>query len=166
MQRQGRRRRAATGSSPVLNRAGPLVQPSDSAADAAPVTVAPKGVGRNRRRPVRYRPSEADDGEEFDINDHSDISEDTDPGRAGLRDPRSTAPAVANAVDTHIAVATNNSAGRGGPTIANPLATNRSTRNPAEDPLVTYTSTTSNKALDIEFFFRKETEDTICEVCE
>jgi hypothetical protein len=96
-----------------------------------------------------------DEVEEFDIHHHSDISDDTDPG---LRDPHTATPN---------ALATNNStSGHGSPTVTDPLATDRSARSLAEDPLATNTSSTSNKAFDIEYFFRKETEDTICKVCE
>ncbi|KIK80921.1 hypothetical protein PAXRUDRAFT_15527 [Paxillus rubicundulus Ve08.2h10] len=42
----------------------------------------------------------------------------------------------------------------------------RSTSNPTvTDPLTTNTSSTSHKAVDIEFFFQKEKENTICKPC-
>lgn len=119
---------------------------------------APK-IGRKRRAPVRYRALPPGDGEEFDIDDHSEVSED---GESDIPRTRTTAPNVATrAADGSV---TNQSAPD--PVVVNPLATNRSTTNSTTtNPLAT-TSSTSNRALDIEFFFRKDKDDTVCTPCE
>ncbi|KIJ19227.1 hypothetical protein PAXINDRAFT_153716 [Paxillus involutus ATCC 200175] len=140
-----------------LDPPGPLVQ--SSAPDVAPAVAS--RTRRNWHPPLRYR-DQADGSEEFDIHHHSDVSDDTDPSP---HDPHYTAAVVANTA-TPNALATNNSTSGRSAIITNPLATNRSAQNPVEDPLATNTSSASNKAFNIEYFFRKETEDTICEVCD
>ncbi|KIK79314.1 hypothetical protein PAXRUDRAFT_16393 [Paxillus rubicundulus Ve08.2h10] len=133
---------------------GPLVQ--SFAPDVAPV--AAQRTCRNRHPPACYR-DQADDTEEFDIHHHSDVSDDTDPGLHDLH-PAAIVVATPNSLAT-----INSTSGHGNPTITNPLATDRSAQNPAEDPLATNTSSSSNKELDIEYFFRKEAEGSICKVC-
>jgi hypothetical protein len=148
---QRHRRRGA----PACIRPDPTALPSDPdpPVESSAVEPAAGRNRRNRRQPQRYREIPEDDGEEFDIHDHSDVSEeDTDSGTPG---------------QCGQAIVVVNTGTPNGPNL---LPTNRSTSNPmatVTDPLATNTSTsTSNKALDIEYFFRKEKEDTICKPCE
>lgn len=147
-----RRRRGRGGPPDSTSLPHPPPQAGDSSVPEVAPTAGPR-VRRARRPPTQYN---VEDGEEFDINDHSDVSEeDLDaaaPGGSDHRNPHRAA-VVANVTPS--------------PTVTDPLATNRSTSNSTgTDPLATNTSSTSNKALDIEYFFRKEKDNTICKICE
>ncbi|KAG6373984.1 hypothetical protein JVT61DRAFT_4616 [Boletus reticuloceps] len=138
--------RVGVGATPV-DPSGQLIQPS--VLNAAPLAVVAPRTRRDRHLPARYR-GQADEGEEISIHDHSDVLDDS----------------VENTATPNALAADNPTSGhgpqaRGSPTITGPSATDRPV-----DPLATNVSSTSNKAFNIEYFFRKETEDTICTVCE
>lgn len=165
MQRNRRRGRGASGPGPGQPDPTPLPSlpslPVESVQDAAP-PAGPRVRRIQRRPPVRYRDDL--DGEEFDIDDHSDVSEeehtdDEAPNRSNCR----PAPVVPNTVPSGDPAPGNSTPNT---TVTDPLATNRSTNSTVVDPLATNVSSTSNKALDIEYFFRKEKENTICNICE
>ena len=125
--------------------------------DLTPV-VGPR-VCRNRHPPAQYR--EPDDGEEFNIHDHSDVlEEDIDLEVPGRHNPGPVANMVAGMGRT----ATQDPMANDRPPM-DTLATNRSNLNSTiTDPLATNASST-NKALDIDHFFQKETEQTVCKSC-
>ena len=104
-------------------------------------------VCRNQHPPAQYR--EPDDGEEFNIHDHSDILEkDVDLEVPGRRNPSLIANAVAGMGHT----ATQDPLANDGPPM-NTLATNRSNSNlTVTDPLATNALST-NRALNINHFF-------------
>ena len=125
---------------------GPSGPSVDSTIPDLTPAVGPR-VCRNWHPPAWYR--ELDDGEEFNIHDHSDVSEeDVDLEIPGRCNPS----LVANMVAGMGHMATQDPLANDGPPM-NTLATNRSNSNSTvTDPLATNASST-NKALDIDHFF-------------
>ncbi|KAF8833834.1 hypothetical protein BDN67DRAFT_1017135 [Paxillus ammoniavirescens] len=116
------------------------------------VPIAGPRTCRTHHPPARYREHFQDVGELIDIDNHSDVSEEE--LELGMADQSGHRPAAIVPANRSTLDHTSESA-------SDPLV-DRSTSNPTvTDPLATNTSSTSHKALDVEFFFRKEKENTI-----